>query len=368
MQGEEVDDITLLRDVEDSLRRQIGEMRRRVEEQRERNRQEELDLRGKFDQERTKFILKGLVLKKRLNDLESARGETAKAAEIDLMRVDKVMEAETSLRTECLNRQIRQLTLLQGLFQPTPLVYRNLLQRSRYRHQPLLILEDGPVPSPPLFPLDSSAVSQSFPSLTNTQKNSVSPQRVGTEGRAMGVWDLVGRYLVELKGKVSAEEESQCHIEVEDERHSESVLGQSVIEVEDERRPESLTSGQADSQKEISAILPNPESSEDLKLTPDFEPTTFRFSPQISILELTFQEGNTEEENRIAILNSSLVHSHSVLAMNRGDQSSPDLSLASLSSDQLIQSEEVQSQASRPVEKPRERAGFCKCWRRCFGR
>lgn len=176
----------------------------------------------------------------------------------------------------------------------------------------------------------------------------------------------MGRYLVELKGKVSCGEESQCYIEVEDERHSESIAGQSAIEVEDERRPESM-SGQGESQKEISEIMPNPESSEDLRLTPEFEPTTFRFSPQVSILELTFQEGNTEEENRVAILNSSLVHSHSVLAINQGDISSPDLSLASLSSDQLIQSEDAQNQAARPVE-TRARTGICRCWQRCFGR
>lgn len=368
MQAEEADDSTLFRDVEDSLKRQIAEMRRRVEEQRERNRQEELDLRGKFDQERSKFILKALILKKGLNDVEGMRGETAKLAEIDLMKVEKVLEEETTLRTERLNRQIRQLTLLQGLFQPTPLVYRNLLQQSRYRNPPLRPLEDSPFPSPPLFPMDSSAASQSFPSLFEVRKTQILPTRLAAEGRAAGVWDLVGRYIGELKGKMGNSDDSQCRIEVEDERHSESIVGISVIEVEDERRPESVMSGKGESGQEISEILPNPDqSSGNSNITPEFDPTNYHFSPQISILELTFQEGNTEEENRVAILNSSLVHSHPELAMNQGDMSNADLSLASLSSDQLIQSEEVQKQ---PVQREeiRVRRGVWRCWRCCFGR
>ena len=243
MQAEEADDSTLFSDIEDSLKRQIAEMRRRVEEQRERNRQEELDLRGKFDQERSKFILKALILKKGLNDVEGTRAETAKLAEIDLMKVEKVLEEETTLRTERLNRQIRQLSLLQGLFQPTPLVYRNLLQQSRYRNPPL---EDSPLPSPPLFPMDSSAASQSFPSLFDVRKTQILPTRLAAEGRAVGVWDLVGKYIVELKGKLGNSEDSQCRIEIEDERHSESIVGISVIEVEDERRAESVMSGKGE--------------------------------------------------------------------------------------------------------------------------
>ena len=365
---DEFDDEALLRDIEDSLRRQIVELRRRLEEQSELNRQQELHLRGKFDQIKSKFILKALILKKHLNDLENTRRDGKKNTEIDLMRFEKVIEGEESLRNERINRHIEQLTRLQSLFQPTPLVYRNLLQRSRYRQPAFVLIEDGSESQPcaPLFGTESSAVLQSLPS--DIPKSSSIPLR-RVDSKAASLWDLVDKHIHELRGKLSSDTLSQCAFEVEDERHSSSILTSSCIEVEDERRPESVISDNCTNGREISSILPNSKeySAESPKQTPEFEATTFRLSPQISILDLTAQDGNTEEENRMAILNSSLVKSHPVLATNQGDLSSPDMSMNSMASDQLMQSEEVQSQTTQQT-KPRPVSGVKRCWCRCFGR